>query len=227
LRGRAGLQLERAEARVGGVVAGAHALLGDRLAVGADDVGGVGLLRADVARGRLDLRQRLDLGQHRGWDRAPAAVGGVLDDLLAADEGVGLGSRRGEEAGERLQRRVGEDEGAADHRDADDDGERGEHGADLAGRESLERDADHRWVTCSSASRISWALDWPRSRTMWPSARNTTRSAIAAAWASWVTMTVVWPRPSTESRSSVRISPLVVESRLPVGSSANITLGRE
>ena len=53
------------------------------------------------------------------------------------------------------------------------------------------------------------------------------RSAIAAACASWVTMTVVWPSVSTESRSSARISPLVVESRLPVGSSANMTLGRE
>ena len=62
---------------------------------------------------------------------------------------------------------------------------------------------------------------------MSPSARNSTRSAIAAACASWVTITVVWPSVSTESRSSARISPLVVESRLPVGSSANITLGRE
>ncbi len=38
---------------------------------------------------------------------------------------------------------------------------------------------------------------------------------------------VVWPSESTESRSSARISPPVVESRLPVGSSANITLGRD
>ena len=36
-----------------------------------------------------------------------------------------------------------------------------------------------------------------------PSARNRTRSAIAAACASWVTITVVWPSASTESRSSV------------------------
>ena len=62
---------------------------------------------------------------------------------------------------------------------------------------------------------------------MSPSARNSTRSAIAAACASWVTITVVWPSVSTDSRRSARISPLVVESRLPVGSSANITLGRE
>ena len=76
------------------------------------------------------------------------------------------------------------------------------------------------------ASRGSRArVERPRSRTMSPSARNSTRSAIAAACASCVTITVVWPSVSTESRSSARISPLVVESRLPVGSSANITLG--
>jgi len=62
---------------------------------------------------------------------------------------------------------------------------------------------------------------------MLPSARNSTRSAIAAACASCVTITVVWPSESTESRSSARISPPVLESRFPVGSSANITLGRD
>ena len=82
-------------------------------------------------------------------------------------------------------------------------------------------------LTSSSVSRILWALQRGRSRTMWPSARNSTRSAIAAACASWVTMTVVWPSSSTDVRSRPRISPLVLESRLPVGSSANITVGRE
>ena len=54
---------------------------------------------------------------------------------------------------------------------------------------------------------------------MSPSARNSTRSAIAAACASWVTITVVWPRESTESRSSARISPLVVEMHRPTAES--------
>ena len=45
---------------------------------------------------------------------------------------------------------------------------------------------------------------------MSPSARNRTRSAIAAACASWVTITVVWPSSSTDRRSRPRISPLVV-----------------
>ena len=56
-----------------------------------------------------------------------------------------------------LLHRVGEDERAADHRDADDDGERGEQRADLAARESLQRDADHRPLTSSSVARISCA----------------------------------------------------------------------
>ena len=45
--------------------------------------------------------------------------------------------------------------------------------------------------TSSSTSRMRWALQAPMSRTISPSARNSTRSAIAAACASWVTMTVV------------------------------------
>ena len=56
---------------------------------------------------------------------------------------------------------------------------------------------------------------------------NTTRSAAAAARGSCVTITVVWPSSSTASRSSARISPPEAESRLPVGSSANSTVGWE
>ncbi len=47
------------------------------------------------------------------------------------------------------------------------------------------------------------------SRTISPSARNSTRSAIAAAWASWVTITVVWPRWSTDSRTGGEILQLL------------------
>ncbi len=52
------------------------------------------------------------------------------------------------------------------------------------------------------------------------------RSAIEAARASCVTITIVWPYASTESRSRSRISPPVFESRLPVGSSAKRIVGR-
>ena len=60
-----------------------------------------------------------------------------------------------------------------------------------------------------------------------PSARKRIRSASAAARASWVTITVVWPSSSTEWRRRASTSLLVFESRLPVGSSANSTDGLE
>ena len=62
---------------------------------------------------------------------------------------------------------------------------------------------------------------------MRPSARKRVRSAIAVAFGSWETMTKVWPRASTDSRRRSRISWDVVESRLPVGSSAKTTVGLE
>ena len=58
-----------------------------------------------------------------------------------------------------------------------------------------------------------------------PSARKRIRSAAAAARASCVTITIVWPKFSTDSWRSSRISPPVLESRLPVGSSAKTTVG--
>ena len=64
------------------------------------------------------------------------------------------------------------------------------------------------------------------SLTIRPSARNRIRSAMEAARGSWVTITTVWPTVSTERRSSARISCPEAESRLPVGSSANSTVGR-
>ena len=55
-----------------GVVAGAHALAGDLLAVLADDVGEVGLVRRDQATGLADLGEVLDL--------ARSAAGTFADD---------------------------------------------------------------------------------------------------------------------------------------------------
>src|SRR4029079_14676728 len=145
-----------------------------------------------------------DLRQERCGDRDAAAARGVLDDLLAADDRVGVGRRLGGQITEGLLQRVREHERAGYHRDADDDGEGGQQGAELAGREALEGNADHRPLTRSSVARMSWAVEAPRSSTMWPSARNRMRSAIAAACASCVTMTVVWPRASTDSRRRAR-----------------------
>ena len=62
---------------------------------------------------------------------------------------------------------------------------------------------------------------------MRPSARKTIRSACAAACASWVTMTIVWPWSSTAVRRNARSSDPLFESRLPVGSSAKTMSGRE
>src|SRR3954465_13830027 len=119
--------------------------------------------------------------------------GGLLDDFLAGDDDAGLAVGGVEDVGERLLDRVGEDEGAADHRDAQHDGHRGEERAGLAAQKALDRNARQRPVTSSRVSRIVWAVEGPRSLTMFPSARNRMRSAIAAACASWVTITVVWP----------------------------------
>src|SRR3954462_9074353 len=77
------------------------------------------------------------------------------------------------------------------------------------------------------AASTSAAVEPRTSLTIWPSARNRILSASAAALASWVTITVVWPSSSTEWRRRVRTSLLVLESRLPVGSSAKSTDGFE
>src|SRR5581483_8963380 len=124
--------------------------------------------------------------------------------------------------------RVRQHERAADHRHTEDDRERGEYRAKLSSRDAFENDLEHRYesrpcITRTTSSAVMSELSW----TIWPSARNSTRSAIAAARASWVTITVVWPKLSTESRMSMRISPLVLESRLPVGSSAKTIDGRD
>ncbi len=63
--------------------------------------------------------------------------------------------------------------------------------------------------------------------TIRPSARKSTRSEWAAAPGSWVTMTTVWPSWSTASRRKPSTSSPARESRLPVGSSAKISSGRE
>ena len=80
---------------------------------------------------------------------------------------------------------------------------------------------------CSSPRAPERASRCGARATIRPSARKRIRSAIAAARASCVTITVVWPYVVTESRSRSRISPLVLESRLPVGSSAKSIVGRE
>src|SRR5581483_2032039 len=132
---------------------------------------------------------------------------------------------RREDRRERLRDRVGEDERAAHHRDAEDDRQRGEERADLSPQEALESDPCHRALASCIAASTSAAVDSSRSRTMRPSAMKRIRSASAAAPASWVTMTIVWPQSSTARRMSDSTSFDDRESRLPVGSSAKTTFG--
>ena len=153
------LELERAELWQRRVIAESElgrAFGADGLAVAAEDLGVVGLVRRDRAAGRLDLGQRPHLGEQRlGNRRGPALR--ARDDLLAGDHRVGLLVRRREDAVERLLDRVGQDERPAHHHDADHDGQRRQQGTHLAAEQSLQGDGDHRSVTASSASRISCA----------------------------------------------------------------------
>ena len=87
--------------------------------------------------------QALDLGEQRLRNRGRGRVVRVAERRLAADDRVGVLVRDGEDRVEALLDRVGEDVGARHHRDAEDDRERGQHGAQLAPGESLERDPDH------------------------------------------------------------------------------------
>src|SRR2546423_7532798 len=91
---------------------------------------------------------------------------------------------------ERRLDRVGEDISSADHRQAKHDRHRGENCAELAAEQALERDSDHEPSVLMTSS--TSADDASRSSlTISPSARKRMRSAIAAARASWVTITVV------------------------------------
>jgi hypothetical protein len=183
---------ERVEARLGGGVdgecRGAPAAL-DHLPVLADEPGFVEYRPV----GALDLRECADLRQDGGREALGRGLFIPTEALLADDDRVGVRVGVREDRVEALRDRVREDVGAADHRDAEHDRQRGERGTELASGQPLEGDGDHRPLTSSIASRIWWALARPSSFTTWPSARNRIRSAIAAAFASWVTITVVWP----------------------------------
>ena len=73
----------------------------------------------------------------------------VLDLVLGGDDRVGARVRGGEDGVERLVDGVREDVGAADHRDAEDDGEGGQQRAAATQPQALERDASHALLTSS------------------------------------------------------------------------------
>ena len=131
---------------------------------------------------------------------AVAEVRVDVERARCADDGVGavVGGRRQGVGG--AEHGVGHRQRRADHADAEHDRERGHHGAAAAGEQPAEREADHR-VTSVRLATIEVSVGSAMSPAMRPSARNTTRSAVAAAFGSWVTMTIVWPNVSTASRS--------------------------
>jgi hypothetical protein len=94
------------------------------------------------ARGGLDIPHPVDPLEQALGDGRVAAVR-VVDELLAADDRIGVAVGAGENRVERLRDRVGEDEAAADHRDAEHDRERRQDGSDTAGEEPPERNAGH------------------------------------------------------------------------------------
>src|SRR5580765_5899626 len=140
------------------------------------------------------LRQLSHFGQHgsREGRRFLGVAVRVLERDLAADDGVRVLVRLVDDRRERARDRVGQDVGTADHRDAEDDRERSQDGAELSSEQSLDGYADHR-ESSSMTAMTSLASDGPTSLTIFPSARNRILSAIAAARASCVTITVVWP----------------------------------
>src|SRR6185312_4287820 len=198
---------------------------GDRLAVlhelrlarhAADRVLHVRKLPHLVEQGLVERRDRALVPAHRVR---------VLHRAAAGDGRVGAAVDRLEDRVERLGDRVGEHEGAAHQRHAEHDRDRGEYRAKLARQEPLQRDRPHVAVSSFITPRIASSSQWPSSRTTRPSSRKRMRSAMAATYGSWVTITIVCPLSVTELRSRSRISVLPARSRLPVGSSANTTLG--
>ena len=108
-----------------------------------------------------------------GEDRVGALVGGLVDLL------------------ERALDPIGEHVGAGDHRHSEEHSDRGQGRAQLPLGHSPERKLGQasfrRWSRMSSMLGLRWRS------TISPSPRNSTSSAVAAADASWVTITVVCP----------------------------------
>src|SRR6476659_9805928 len=181
----------------------------------------------DTAVGDAHSRKGTDLLQWR-FVESRGCHPGLISDVecsLAADDRIRPVTALREDRSEGLVDGVGENVRAAHCGDAEDDGERREDGAQLAPEEFLESESGHALSSCSISSTISCAERSFDSRTMSPSAMNRMRSAIAAARASCVTITIVCSSSCTDRLRTSRISPLVFESRLPVGSSAKTIVG--
>ena len=146
----------------------------------------------------LDLEDVLEDGV---LDRFPAlgaatagATGRRREGRLRADDHVGVRRCVLEQVVEGSIHRVGEDVGARHEAHAEHHRERGEHEPHLLREEALERRPPHGQLSSDfRRSRTRSAVGSSISSTTRPSARNTIRSAWLAAFASWVTMTIVCP----------------------------------
>src|SRR5207253_8593215 len=109
----------------------------DRLPVAVDQLD----LVEQVATGGVgDVRQRPDLREQAGRDGRVVLC--ALDDLLGGDDRGGVAVGSGEDVVEGVVDRVGEDVGAADHRYAEHDRQRGQDRAGLASEQSFECDGN-------------------------------------------------------------------------------------
>src|SRR5205823_3450785 len=122
----------------------------------------------DPAGGGRDLRKRANLREDafREARRRHLDVARVRERRVAGDHGVGILVRAREDRVERLRDRVGEDEGAADHRYAEDDREAGQDGAELPPEQALQGDGGHFAVSSSIAEITSLGSERPRSLTI-------------------------------------------------------------
>src|SRR5581483_4958681 len=166
-----------------------RAVAGDDLAVASDEIGVI----ADAA-GRLGhAGKSADLRQQGCGERGRQKVVVVLPErTLGRDDRVRVLVHGREDRAERGLDRVRENVGAADHRDAEHDRDCGEDRPQLAPEQALQRDEGHDVSVLITASTSS-VLAPASSLTMSPSAMNKMRSAMTAARASWVTMTIVCP----------------------------------
>ena len=126
-----------------------------------------------AAVGCGDVRQGADPRERRLGERR--RVLGVAERLLPGDDRVGARVGGREDRREARVDRVGEHEGAAHHRDAHHDRERGQDQPQLAAEQVLQGDPDHAWGAIASSllivSRTSAAVAPVWSSTILPSAR--------------------------------------------------------
>src|SRR5439155_23802928 len=154
---------------------------------------------------------------------------GLLPRVLAGDEPPLVDHERIGARLDQLLRHV--DVQLLHHRDhanhrhhADDGAEQRQERAQLVGAHGAQRDA-RALAQVHDGRAIATAFTLRASLSILPSRIRTTRRAWAAMSASWVTRITVLPCCQMRSNAAMISSPVAV-SRLPVGSSARMMLGR-